>query len=602
MLLELTVRNYALVDSLSVSFDRGLNIITGETGAGKSIIVGALSFLLGAKADGDVIRAGCEEASVSAVLGIPPIPGSELACWLAERDIVPETGIPEDGELIVRRSLRRNGRGSIFIQNTPVSRSDLADCMALIFDLHGQHAHESLLRPANHRKYLDRFAVLEDEAVAFNALFRELQDKRKRAESAVISEKERQARREILQFAVEEIEKAALKPGESRELEAESSRLVSFEKLAGHIESACENFCEGGGAQIAALPLIRKTHSAAGAAAALDTGLSALANRVSDLFYEAEDIAQELKTYRANLSFNPERLEQVEERLAFINKLKKKYAAAPAEGALSSEDAILAYKTEAETEIDALSRTEENREALKKEITALEKTIFEKAKSLSAKRAAAGVDLSRRISAILTRLGMPGARFSVRLEPKNSAETGGPELLPPERPSANFVIGPYGADDVEFLFSANAGEGERELARIASGGELSRVMLAIKTALVPAESSAADASADTLIFDEVDTGIGGEVAIAVGDYLAQIGEVKQIFCVTHLAVIASKAHNHLKVEKKEQNGRTITQIRPVRAEERREEIARMLSGDISDAALVHADELLEKYGSRRYNL
>ena len=649
MLLELSVRNYALIDSLSVSFESGLNIITGETGAGKSIIVGAISFLLGAKADADVIRGGCDEASVSARLSVSGA-NVELAAWLAGREIE-----PEDGELLVRRHLKRNGRNSIFMQNAPVTRGDLAECMAMLFDIHGQHAHESLLRPASHRKYLDHFAGLEPEALEFNDIFRELSAKRKLLENSAVSAKEREARKELLSYAIDEIEKAALKSGESRELEAESGKLASFEKLAGCIENACEAFCDS---EAAALPLVRRANNALENAAALDSGLSALDGRLSDLYYEAEDIAQELKSYRESLSFDPQRLEYVEERLALINKLKKKYGAAPAragaagvsanfkdatfqeaeqQAAALPEDAILAYKTAAEAELEGLSSTEENKEILQNEIAALEKTIYEQARALSAKRSKAGAELSARITAILRHLGMPAAAFSVSLEQKSGrqAASGGGAAAG----GAAFVIGPYGADDVEFLFTANKGETARELARIASGGELSRVMLAIKTALTVSGGLADDGldaygaaqtadgggaggeselpftggrggtagggvaadgneDAETLIFDEIDTGIGGEVAGAVGAYLAKIGGIKQIFCVTHLAVIAARAHNHLKVEKHQQNDRTITQMRTLNGAERRQEIARMLSGNASEAALVHAEELLRKYGEK----
>ncbi|MDR2490008.1 MAG: DNA repair protein RecN [Spirochaetaceae bacterium] len=633
MLLELSVRNYALIDSLSVSFESGLNIITGETGAGKSIIVGAISFLLGAKADADVIRGGCDEASVSARLSVNGA-NAELAAWLAGREIE-----LEDGELLVRRLIKQNGRNSIFIQNAPVTRGDLAECMSMIFDIHGQHAHESLLRPTSHRKYLDHFAGLEAEALEFNEGFRELSAKRKLLENSAVSAKEREARKELLSYAIDEIETAALKSGESRELEAESSKLASFEKLAGCIENACEAFCDS---EDAALPLVRRAHNAVESAAALDSGISALDGRLSDLYYEAEDIAQELKSYRESLRFDPQRLEYVEERLARISKLKKKYGAGKAaengfaagfkntafqeaeqQAAVLPEDAILAYKAAAEAELEGLSNTEESKEMLHNEISALEKTIYEQARALSIKRSKAGAELSARITTILRHLGMPAAAFSVSLEQKagrqaaSEGENGG---------GAAFVIGPYGADDVEFLFTANKGESVRELARIASGGELSRVMLAIKTALTASgglsdeggasgaatggegelpftggrDGMAADGGedAETLIFDEIDTGIGGEVAGAVGAYLAKIGRIKQIFCVTHLAVIAARAHNHLKVEKHQQNDRTITHIRTLKGGERRQEIARMLSGNASEAALVHAEELLRKHGEQ----
>ncbi|MDR2602859.1 MAG: DNA repair protein RecN [Spirochaetaceae bacterium] len=606
MLLELTVRNYAIIDSLSVSFENGLNIITGETGAGKSIIAGAIGFLMGAKADAGVVRSGCEEASVSAVISVDE-KNAELSGWLREREIK-----VEDGELIVRRSIKTSARGAIFIQNIPVSRSDLAECMGMMFDIHGQHDHESLLRPASHRKYLDHFAGIEGETQSFNAVFHELSEKRKMMENSAVSEKERAERKEILSYAVNEIENAALKSGESRELEAESAKLSSFEKLAGFIETACETFCLGA---VSAVSLTRKASSALNSASALDAGLSLLDGRLSNLYYEAEDAAGELKNYRESLSFDPQRLELVEDRLNAINRLKKKYAAETdgKSAFFSVEDAILAYKTRAEAEIDDLSRTEENKESLKKEAEALEKTILSMAASLTEKRKKAGNRLSERITHILRRLGMKDANFSVSLERKGGEAGSG---------ASNVVIGAFGADDVEFLFSANSGEEPRELSRIASGGELSRVMLAIKTALVssgaeaavageendfPAgngflgreenESARGSGGAQTLIFDEIDSGIGGETAAAVGDYLYRIGKIKQIFCVTHLAVIAVRAANHLKVEKKQMNGRTVTEARPLNYKERREEIARMLSGSVSDTALAHADELLEKAGA-----
>jgi DNA repair protein RecN (Recombination protein N) len=282
MLEELNVRNYALIENLSVSFENGLNILTGETGAGKSIIVGSLSFLLGGKADIDVIRTGSEEAAVSAVISLRE-DNREVRAWLADRDI----GI-EDNRIIVRRNIKSSGRSSMYIQDTPVTRNDLAECMGLLFDLHGQHSHESLLRKESHRKYLDRFAGLEDEVLQFGAAFTELSELKKAYNASISSEKERETRLELLRYAVEEIGKTAVKSGESRELESESQRLSSFEKLSAQINASVSAFFEG---EPTVLSLARRARSALENAVSFDEGLGLLQQRMDSLFYEAEDLA-----------------------------------------------------------------------------------------------------------------------------------------------------------------------------------------------------------------------------------------------------------------------------------------------------------------------
>ncbi|MDR1618435.1 MAG: DNA repair protein RecN [Treponema sp.] len=592
MLEELGIRNYALIENVSLSFGGGFNVLTGETGAGKSIIVGSLSFLLGAKADAEVIRTGTEEAGVSAVISVDG-KNAEAREWLSGRDIE-----PEDGSVIVRRSFKQSGRGSIYIQNVPVTRNDLADFMSLLFDLHGQHNHETLLRRENHRRYLDRFAGIEGDAAAFNAVFLELADKKKALETSLGSERDRAARLEILHYGVDEIGKAAPKPGESRELEAEAQRLSSFEKLAGQVNGAAESLFDG---EYTVLSLARRARNSLDSAAAIDPGLAALQKRMEDLYYEAEDLGEEFRSYRDSLVYDPSRLEQVEERLALLYRLGKKYAApGPAGGTVGAgrvtgEEGILAWKAAAEAEIEALSGAGENRDRLKAEIAALEKDIAARAAVLSRRRKAAAVELGKGITEILSKLGMPQARFSAEVFPKTRSQEGAepPGSRSPGKPEGQgLVCGPWGADEVEFLISANAGEPLKDLSRIASGGELSRVMLAIKTVLSGADNL------ETLVFDEIDTGIGGEVALAVGEYLKKMGARKQIFCVTHLASIAVRADNHLKVEKRTGGGRTFTGVTELDREGRRQEIARMLAGDSGKAALAHADDLLLKYGRK----
>jgi DNA repair protein RecN (Recombination protein N) len=575
MLEELSIRNYALIENISLSFGGGFNVFTGETGAGKSIIVGSLSFLMGAKAETDVIRSGTEEAAVSAVISVHP-QNRDAREWLEGRDIQ-----PEDGRIIVRRSIKQTGRGSIFIQNVPVTRGDLSEFMALLFDLHGQHNHESLLRKENHRRHLDRFAALEGEAAEFNRVFLELSEKKKALELSLSSQRDRDTRLELLNYAVEEIAAAAPKKGESRELENEAQKLGDFEKLAAQVNSAAAALYDD---EVSLLSQARRARGALDAALGIDGSLEPLNKRLGDLYFEAEDLAEEFRSYRESLSYDPARLQEIEERLNLLYRLKKKYAGGPGQ---DSEEAMLAYKERAEAEIAELSGIGENREKLKAEIAGLEKNIGARSLSLGAKRKEAARALGEGITKILGRLGMPNARFSPAIRPKGQGA---------------LVLGPWGAEDVEFLISANTGEPLKDLSRIASGGELSRVMLAIKTALASADTQGNDVSPETLIFDEIDTGIGGEVALSVGEYLVKTGERKQIFCVTHLASIAVRAGSHYKVEKgivpSRGGERTVTTVKALGKQERRQEIARMLAGDAGNAALAHADDLLAKYGGR----
>lgn len=581
MLEELSIRNYALIDSITLSFRHGFNVLTGETGAGKSIIVGSLSFLMGGKADADVIRSGCEEAGVSAVISVKQ-KNVDVTDWLKSRDIE-----CEEDTVIVRRNLKTSGRGSQYIQNVPVTRQDLADFMGLLIDLHGQHNHESLLRKESHRRYLDRFAGIEGDVAVYYRAFLELADMRKAMEASLKSTAEREERLELLNYAVDEISRAAIQAGEIRELENEAQKLSDFEKLIGFVNTAADCFFDG---EHSVLSLTRRAKNALDNASAVDSSLGEIHRRLENLYYEAEDVAGEFRSYRDDLAFDPQRLEEVNDRLAMFQKLIKKYVKKDAKAGNSSdgfhEEAILGYKTQAEAEIEALNGAEENRDKLKTEIAALEKDIVSKAQTLRQKRTAAAGKLGELICTVLKSLGMPNARFQVEIIPKQQ--------------NGQIMLGQWGAEDVEFLISANKGEPLKDLARIASGGELSRVMLAIKTALLAEDEKAepAAAGAETLVFDEIDAGIGGEVALKVGDYLTQIGKKRQIFCVTHLASIAVRADNHFKVDKKTESGRTFTGIGPLSTESRRKEIARMLAGDAGEAALAHADELLSKYGIR----
>jgi DNA repair protein RecN (Recombination protein N) len=563
MLEELSVRDFALIDRLTVSLPGGLSILSGETGAGKSLLIGAIGFLLGGKADTGVVRTGAEEAVVTGVLDLSRNP--EAVKWLEARGLE-----AEDGRILVRRALKNNGRGSVFIQNTPALRSDLAELTSLLVDLHGQHEHQSLLATENHRRLLDQYARIEAEVEAFSLHFTDLGSKKRAFESALASERERGREMEFLRFAVEEIGAAKLKKGEESELEAEELTLSQHEKLFAAVDQAHGSLVSGEGS--GALTELRHLRSSLEAAQAIDPVLADLTRRSDDAYYELEDVAASLRSYLGKLHYSPERLEEIESRLAVLQKLKKKYGP-------SIEEVIGRFEEDRER-LERLETWEEDKEGLAAQIAALESSVFAEALTLSEKRKAAAGLLQSKVEAILKTLGMPNARFFVRLGRKEP-EGGRP------------VVGPSGVDEVEFMIAPNPGESPRPLARIASGGELSRVALAAKTVLAESDT------VDTLIFDEVDAGIGGEVAVAVGEHLAALGKKRQVLCITHLASIAARADNQFRVEKEVADGRTSTRLTRMEGRARAEEIARMLAGDPDEeASIAHATELLRKYGKR----
>lgn len=560
MLEHLSVKDFALIDEAEVDFLRGLVLFTGETGAGKSLIVGALGFLFGGRADPGIIREGREECLVSAVLGI----GANKAAkeWLSSRDI------PDDeGAIILRRGLKSGGRSFSYIQNRAVSRSDLADFTSLLVDIHGQHEHQSLLNKESHLSLLDSFASLDEEKKSYKTSYEawnaQLRDYRIKLADAERKERER----DFLAFAANEIKAAKIKPNEDGELELEEKILSQHEKLFDAIKGAAESLSLRGGEASGAIGDLRRTKAGLAAAKEIDPGLSELTERFDSAYFEIEDIAESILAYREGLKFDPNRLEAIESRLAELRRLKKKYGP-------SLADVIEREKRDSEA-LESFAAWEDDRIALEKAIASLKKEALQKAELLSATRKKAAAEFSAKVETILARLGMSHARMPISMERTQSE--GGKILLTHD-----------GMDDVEFLIAPNIGESSKPLIKIASGGELSRVALAIKAVL-----SSKDV-VDTLIFDEIDTGIGGEVALAIASYLKDISKFKQVFCVTHLATIAARADMHYSVDKMIEGGRTVTRIRLLEGRQKEEEIARMLAGDREGAAsLAHAAELLK---------
>ena len=562
MLEELSIKDFAIIESENIEFQKGFTVLSGETGAGKSILIGALSFLLGGKAEISQIRTGCQEASVS---GTFYIDNKEAEAWLSEHGIE-----AEDSRIILRRYLRDNGKSGAYIGSVPVTRADLADFSSFLVDIHGQHAHQSLMKVSEHRKFLDSRAGLLDEVASFTELYSKLVEKRKLLDSLNTSSFERERKIEMLNFAVNEISEARLEKDEDEKLEEEEARLSSYEKLYGTVESI-KTYMDGSDASI--LSLLKKLKKDASSASSYDKSLSSLESRLESAFYELSDINDEFVSYSEKLVYDPVHLSEIQERLSLIYNLKKKYASSVS--APLSE--VFEYFDKAKAELEKLGAGAEGKEELEKQVKELEKQVYLNAKKISERRKAVSQTLSTEIQEILSKLGMGGARFEVSLKEKSGNDI-------------EQKCGPYGMDDIEFMISANPGNPLLPLSKIASGGELSRVMLAIKTIF------ANNDPVGTLVFDEIDTGIGGEIAVEVGQHMKKLAQKRQIFCITHLASIAVYADNQIKISKAVQNGLTVSSVLPVSGEERVREIARMLSGEsMSQAALEHAKAMLEKY-------
>ena len=562
MLEDLTIKDFAIIESEHIEFSKGFTVLSGETGAGKSIIIGAVSFLLGGKAEISQIRAGCHEASVCGTFVIPQ--KGAASEWLSEHGIE-----PENDRILLRRFVRDTGKSGAWIGAVPVTRTDLADFSAFLVDIHGQHDHQSLMRVPEHRKFLDARAGITEEVSAFTGLYTAIVEKRKLLAQLDFSDAERARNIDMYTFAVNEIEEAKLSPGEDESLEAEESRLSSFEKLYAGIESV-KTLLDGGESGI--IPLLKKARRESQQASSFDRTLNQLDSRLESAFYELSDISEEFFSYSQKLVYDPVHLSEVQERLSLIYNLKKKYA--------SSQSAplqeVFDYYEDAKRKLEQLSAGGQDKDSLRAEITALEKQAYIAAKKISEKRRAAGDTLSGEVEAILSALGMKGARFAVSIN---------------EKPGTDIEqkCGPYGMDNVEFLIASNVGSPLLPLAKIASGGELSRVMLAIKTIFARIDP------VETLVFDEIDTGIGGEIAAALGRHMKALAVNRQIFCITHLASIAVYADNQIKIRKAVEGGKTASSVQYVEGEQRVAEIARMLSGDSdTQESLEHARAMLQK--------
>ncbi|BCR04386.1 DNA repair protein RecN [Desulfuromonas versatilis] len=549
MLSELIIKNIAIIDRLQVAFGAGFNVLTGETGAGKSIIIDAVGLLLGDRARPELIRSGEEEAVVEALFDLRGMPGV--------RDALAEAGLEEGDELVVKRSISRSGRNRVYLNGSLATLGQLQPLAGQLMTIYGQHASQGLQRADLHLDMLDSFAGLDGELGNYRELFRELRQLNERLQRLDEAERERQHRLDLLGFQSSEIAAVSLKPGEDADLAAERLLLQNAGKLAAATEGGYELLYAGEGA---ACERLGRVADDLAALSNIDPQLGQLAEAVRGALFTVEDVAEQLRGYAGRVDFEPGRQDEVESRLALISGLKRKYA--------PTLEEILAYKEKIDQEIEELSDVDAAREGLRKKIAVARQGLERAGAGISARRAEAARQLAGKVELELRDLAMAKARFEVRLSPLSEP-------------------GPTGLERGEFFLAPNPGEEPKPLARIASGGELSRIMLALKRAAPGGEDI------PCLIFDEVDAGIGGEAATAVGEKLRGVAVGRQVLCITHLPQVAAYGDRHYRVEKREEHNRTVTRLVFLENEERVREMARMLGGArVTERTLEHARELI----------
>ncbi len=575
MLRHLRVTNFAILSDVAVDLGEGLNVLTGETGAGKSLIVEAVNLLRGGRASADIPRAGATEAVVEAIFEIPDDLRDRVG------GVLREAGLPGDddpGEVLVRRVIQRGGRSKTWVNGALTTASRLAELGALLVDLSGQHQHQGLIDPARHREILDGFAAQASGGrevsqaslvAAMNAAWAALRGIEIRIDELGGDERARDERLEWLRFCVDELDGARLQPGEDERLEAERARLAAVDTLNAGARAAEEALYTG---EASACDQLGAAARELDRLARIDATLEPCVRQLGEARVLAEDAAATLRQYADRLEGDPERLAWVDDRLELLRRMIRKHVGVAAAGG----DAVAEMIAKAEAmraELDALAHRDERLAGLERERLAARGAAETAARELTRTRGAAARKLEREVGAALTELGMAAARLSVRIAPRE--------------------LGPHGADEIELMLASNKGEEARPLARIASGGELSRIMLAMKLALERADEVA------TYVFDEVDSGIGGATATAVGRQIRGVADHRQVLCVTHLPQIAAFADVHLHVEKTEIAGRTETAVKKLGAQARKDELARMLGGTATPRARAHAAELLDEAATRQ---
>ena len=547
MLSLLHIENIAVIECADISFDAGFNILTGETGAGKSIVIDAISAVLGERAYRDMIRTGSTKASVRAVFTDVP-----------EFDWFSENGVPYDPETMIQREVYLDGKNVCRVNGTLITVSILRKLGALLIDIHGQHDSASLFDENNHLTFLDSFADNTELLQEYAKRYAEVSDLQDQINRMTMDESEKLRRMETLRYQIEEITKAGLHPGEDEQLEDRRKILQNAEKLSDGIHTAVE-LLYGGEDTDGAAALLSDAERELSKLTRYTDAYDSIREKLADLMYQVQDVAEEVRDARDSLTFSADELEQIEARLDVIHRLRRKYGT-------TCED-ILEFLDHAKQELDEIEFADDHLEKLKKKLEQAEKTAWDVAYALRKRRQTGAQDLSAQILTELAQLDMPKVQFSCEF-----TET---EL------TAN------GADTVAFYMSANVGEALKPLSKVASGGELARIMLAIKNVLAQQDKVA------TLIFDEVDTGVSGRAAQKVAEKLRSVAATKQVLCVTHLPQLAALAQSHLLIAKDVRDGRTYTSVELLDFDGRKKELARMIGGaNITDTTLKSAEEML----------
>lgn len=574
MILTLRIRNFGILSSAEIEFGEGLQCFTGETGAGKSMIVDAVEVCLGGRASADMVRSGADKALVQMVLTCGPDVLSRVEPEV--RDLVEDAS-----EILLEREITSQGRSYARINGHLVTAQMLQKIGQALVDIHGQHEHQSLLRPASYLEFLDgvnrEIMMLRNE---FKTLYGARLSCIEKMRSLVLDEDERKRRIDLLRYQVEEIEKARITPGEEAKLRHEYKKLSSLERLRA-ICLECRELLYESPYGMACADGLGKAASLLSEASSLDPSAEKVFSAVNEVGIYLETSLDLLRKYESSLDVQPDRLREVEERLDLLGRLRDKYG--------RDETAILDYLQKSKDELSRLESADQTLAALKEELGTIEGAMAETALKLHELRLKAAEEFQKAVTADLESLGMPGGVLVVSVATEEDTEG-----IP--FGNSRVKVHPYGVDRVDIEFSANPGEAPRPLNRVASGGELSRLTLAVKAFLAEMDP------VPTLIFDEIDAGVGGRAGQAVAQKLARLGQYHQVFCVTHLASIAAASHHHYLVEKMEDGGRTVALVRKVEGEEREKEIARMLSGKPSETSVAHARELLAWGASVRLSL
>ncbi len=566
MLKEFRIHNLAIIDELAMELSPGLNVLTGETGAGKSIILGALDLILGERASAEDIRTGCTEARVEAVFDC-----SELS---AVKEFLEDNSLPHnEGEVILRREISRSGKGRCLLNGVLVPLYQLKALGELLVDLHGQHQHQSLLSRTAQLDVLDAFGDYSDLLDAYRTTYKAYREKQKTYFDLSRSEQDMERRKGFLQFQIDEIRKARLVENEDSELEIERTRLLNAEKLILTARTIHDLLYEGEKQGTSVVQLLAQADAELATLVSIEPTMRHLTDTLADVKAKIEDVAAAARDYANSIDQDPKRLDEVETRLELIRKLKRKYGTAIVD--------ILSQLEAFELELSQLVHRSDELATLEKELAELGSRLEQLGEQLSQRRKENARRLERRLVAELKELHMPRTRFTVKFWRAERAA----DDLPVHHSSYAFMAS--GVDEMEFLISPNPGEDLRPLKKIASGGELSRIMLALKTL------TAGKDQIPTLVFDEIDVGISGKAADRLGEKMAQLGRTHQIICITHLPHIAARATTHYAVNKTLDKARTITIVCKLDYNTRLEELARLLDGKgESSISRKHAEEML----------